>query len=215
MTDDDTDYVTADVTAIVLAGGRSRRMGREKAALVLAGHTLLQRAVDAASGAACAVVVVGAPGRALPAVTTPLRLTLVTDEEEGVGPLAGIVAGLEAVQTPVTLVVACDMPFVEPALLRLLTAVVRDGASVAMPIVDGQPQPLCSAVRTDVLSALREALADGARAASVLADLSGARLLSPADWGAADPRGSSFVGVNTPEEWERAEAVEAGRTRGA
>jgi molybdopterin-guanine dinucleotide biosynthesis protein A len=185
----------------------------------LGGRTLLQRAIDAAGAAADAagaaadaVVVVGAPGRVLPAVTSPVPLTVVTDPEEGVGPLAGIVAGLAAVRTPVAVVLACDMPFVEPALLRLLAAAVREGAPAVLPMVEGQAQPLCSAVRTEAVVALGAVLASGTRAASALADLPGARLLSPAEWGRADPGGISFVGVNTPEEWARAEAIEAART---
>lgn len=204
-----------DVTAIILAGGRSRRMGRDKAALVLGGRTLLQRAVDAASAAAAAVVVVGAPGRELPQLTSTVALTLVTDADEGLGPLAGIVAGLEAVRTPITVVVACDMPFLAPALLRLLASVVRGGASVAVPEVDRRAQPLCAALQTRALAPLRVALADGLRAASTLADLPGARLVASREWEAADPLGASFVGVNTPEEWARAEAMEAARTSDA
>jgi molybdopterin-guanine dinucleotide biosynthesis protein A len=205
--------MTEQVTAIVLAGGRSTRMGRDKAALVLGGRTLLQRAIDAAGAAAGAVVVVGAPGRALPPVTSPVPITLLTDPEEGAGPLAGIVAGMAAVRTPVAVVLACDMPFVEPALLRLLVAAVRERAPSALPVVEGQAQPLCSAVRTDALTSLRAVLASGTRAAAALADLPGARLLAPAEWGVADSQGISFVGVNTPEEWARAEALDAARTR--
>lgn len=211
MSDEATPEATIDVTAIVLAGGRSSRMGSDKAALVLGGRTLLQRAVDAACGAASAVVVVGAPGRALPKVTSTVPMHLVTDAGEGAGPLGGIVAGLAAVGTSVALVVACDIPFIEPSLLRLLAARVREGASAAVPVVDGQAQPLCSAVRTDAFEALRAAFQGGTRAASLLADLPGALLVDADEWGVADPAGASFIGVNTPEEWARAEALEAAR----
>lgn len=203
-----------DVTAIVLAGGRSRRMGRDKAALVLGGRTLLQRAVDAAGSAADAIIVVGAPGRLLPAVTSSVPLVLLADAEEGSGPLAGTVTGLRAVRTAVAVVLACDMPFVTPSLLSLLASVVREGVSAAVPVVEGEPQPLCSAVRADALGALEAMLAGGARAASVLLDLPRARPVGPDEWRRADPDGQSFVGVNTPEEWEQARALDA-RLRGA
>jgi len=198
-----------EVTAIVLAGGRSTRMGRDKASLVLGGRALLQRAVDACGEAASAVVVVTAPGRELSGVTSALPLTFVTDAEEGAGPLAGIVAGLSAIQTPVALVVACDMPFIAPELLRFLASSIGDGVSAAVPVLDGQAQPLCSAVRADALEALQAAFAGGTRAASAVGDLPGARLIQAAEWRVVDPTGTSFVGVNTPEEWARAEALEA------
>ncbi len=191
------------VTAIVLAGGRSTRMGRDKASLVLGGRTLLQRVVDAVGVIASEVVVVGAPGRDLPAVVSPRALLLVADSVEGQGPLAGIIAGLDATERAVAVVVGCDQPFVQPALLAHLAELATMHVA-AVPVVDGRAQPLCSAVRREALPALRTAFEGGQRAARVIADLDGAVLVPPDAWQAFDPDGRSFAGVNTPQELDAA-----------
>ena len=195
-----------EVVAIVLAGGRSRRMGRDKAGVVLGGRTLLQRAVDATAGVATRVVIVGAPGRALPEVACARPLVFVTDPVEGEGPLAGIVTGLEAAGAPVAVVTCCDQPFIRPAFLWLLAECARTHVAV-LPVFEGRPEPLCTAVRREALPQLRAALDHGNRAAMVLADLPGALLLPREEWEAADPDGWSFTGVNTPEELARAETL--------
>jgi molybdopterin-guanine dinucleotide biosynthesis protein A len=217
----------AEIAAIVLAGGRSTRMGQDKASLVLGDRTLLHRAVDAVGAVADDVVVVLRPGAPVPvldmrAFTATARpepvegrdrrasarpaLTFVDDEAADEGPLVGITSGLAHVRAPVALVVACDQPFVRPELLRLLAEYAREHTAV-VPVVDGLPQPMCSAVRTEVLPQLRALIADGSRAASELADLPGALLLSRDAWAQVDPDGRSFIGVNTPEELAQARAL--------
>lgn len=196
------------MTAIILAGGGSTRMGRDKASLVLGGRTLLQRVIDAAAEVADATVVVLAPGRPLPPLEPRGALRLTTDEVGGQGPLAGILAGLAAAEGEVALLLACDQPFVRPTLLRLLAEQAAE-APVAIPLLDGQPQHLCSAVRLDTAPALREAYARGSRAAAAISDLPGTRLLAPEVWRAADPDGVSFAGANTPEELAHLEVLAA------
>jgi molybdopterin-guanine dinucleotide biosynthesis protein A len=181
-------------------------MGRDKAAVVLGGRALLQRAVDAVSEVADQVILVGAPRRALPAVTSAKPLVTVRDRTEGEGPLAGIVAGLEAAEAPAVLVVGCDQPFTQPPLLALLAERARSHAAV-LPLLDGRPQPLCSAVRLEALPSLRAMFEAGERAARVLAELPGALLLPEDEWRGVDPEGRSFIGVNTPEQLAHAEAL--------
>ncbi|MFA7249680.1 MAG: molybdenum cofactor guanylyltransferase [Dehalococcoidia bacterium] len=200
-----------EVTGIVLAGGRSRRMGRDKASLVLDGETLLQRTVRALSAVATEVVVVRAPGAALPPVVAPCPVVDVEDPVEGEGPLVGIAAGLEAAHAPLAIVVGVDMPFLQPALLRLLAERVRGGARWVLPIAGHRPQPLCSAFARDALETLRAHIAAGDRAPmAVAADLGMVRL-EPEAWRAADPEGLSFMDVDTPEDFAAALArVRAG-----
>lgn len=195
--------------AIVLAGGRSTRMGRDKAAIVLAGRTLLQRAVDAVEDLVDEIVLVGAPGRALPPVASDRPLRAVSDPVEGEGPLAGLLAGLAATEVERCLVVGCDQPALAPALLRVLLERL-DGARSASPLVDGRPQPLVSAVRREVRGDLEARFARGERALRALTEVEGADLVPEAAWRAADPDGRSFLGVNTPEDLARVEALLAG-----
>jgi len=189
----------ADVVGIVLTGGRSSRMGEDKASLLLGGTTLLGRAVTALDAVADEVVVVRAPGQALPLVQATGSLTIVADPVEGAGLLEGIATGLEASSAPIAVVVGVDHPFLRPALLRLLVERVRAGASWALPVAGGHPQPMCSALSRFSLVGIRAAVARGERSPiSVARDL-GAVLIEERDWRSADPAGLSFWDVDTPE----------------
>ena len=205
----------APLAAVILAGGRSTRMGRDKASLVLRGRTLLDRTLEALYQLPdlVEVILVLAPGQQAPPFAGAVPGVIVRDRLEGGGPLPAIALGLEAARAgsarvDVALVLGCDTPFVRPALLALLARGARE-QPVVLPVHDARPQPLCSAVRLEVLPAIEALLAAGKRAASVLADLPGARLLAASEWASADPDGLSFVGVNTPEELRRAESTAA------
>lgn len=191
-------------TGIVLAGGRASRMGGDKAALDLGGRTLLQHAVDALAIVVDEIVIVGAPDRALPEVRTRVPLRRVDDAIVGVGPLAGIAAGLAAAQAPMALVVGCDMPFVSPALLRVLATRLADHATVVLPVHAGVPQPLCSAWRTNLAGEVAARLARGERAPIAVARALGAVWLEPEAYADADAEGRSFTSLDTPEAYAAA-----------
>ena len=199
-------HETPRVTGIVLAGGRSRRMGSDKAALAFGGRTLLHHTIAALAEVADEVVVVRAPGRDLPPFDCQRPVRVVADPVEGEGPLVGIAAGLRAASAPVALVVAVDMPFLRPALLRLLAEHAAAGARCVVPIYQGRPQPLCSAWRRDALDVVQAQIDAGERAVMSVARALDAERLAPGEWRAADPDGRSFVNVNTPEEFEAAQA---------
>ena len=194
----------ANVTGIVLTGGRSSRMGEDKASLVLGGATLLARVVAALNALADEIVVVRAPGQSLPLVQTASTLTVVADRVEGAGPLEGIATGLEAITAPIALVVGVDHPFLRPTLLRLLLDEVQAGAPWVLPVFEGHPQPMCSAVAAASLGAIRTAISGGERSPATAARSLGAVLMDEARWRTADPEGLSFWDVDTPEAFEAA-----------
>ena len=194
------------MTGIVLAGGRSRRMGVAKVSLVLDGRTLLQRTVDALSAVADEIVVARAPGQRLPPLQSPRPMRTVQDAVAGEGPLVGIAAGLRAALAPVTLLVACDMPFLRPQLLRLLAERAEAGERFVIPLREGRPQPLCSALRREALPVVQARLDAGERAVMAVADELQAELLVQEAWAAADPDGRSFENINTPEQFAAAVA---------
>ena len=191
---------TPRVTAIVLAGGRSRRMGVAKASLMLDGRTLLQRTVDAVAAVADEIVVARAPGQRLPPLQSARPLRTVEDAVAGEGPLVGIAAGLRSALAPVALLVAGDMPFLRPQLLRLLVERAEAGSRFVIPVREERPQPLCSALRRETLPVVQARLDAGERAVMALADALEAELLAPEAWATADPDGRSFDNVNTPEQ---------------
>jgi molybdenum cofactor guanylyltransferase len=132
--------------AIVLAGGGSTRMGAPKAALEWHGSTLVRRVAGIVGRVAGPVVVVRAPGQALPPL--PAAVRVVEDAREGRGPLQGLLAGLEALDpdAAVAFVAAVDAPLLHPGLVRRALAACA-GADAAVPRAGGRAQPLAAAYR--------------------------------------------------------------------
>ena len=195
-------------SGIILAGGRSRRMGRDKCALEVGGRTLIQRVTDALDEVASEIIVVHAPRRPPPEVRSRAPLRLVADPFEDAGPLVAIAAGLEAASEPVAIAVGCDAPQLQPALLRLLAEWAQAGSPLVAPLHEGVPQWLCAAWRRDALPALRERIEAGDRAVAAAADtLEGVALLPAEAYVHLDPRGLSFLNVNTPEQLAEARAA--------
>ncbi|ADU51573.1 molybdopterin-guanine dinucleotide biosynthesis protein A [Thermaerobacter marianensis DSM 12885] len=192
-------------SGIILAGGESRRMGRDKAMLPTAqGPLLLHVARTLAATCAEVLVVDRPPGR-----YRHLGLPLVLDRFPGRGPLAGLHAGLEAMTYPYGLVVACDMPGLAPAVARFLVeqalAAERRGSPVdaVVPLRNGRPEPLL-AVYARRLAPVAEALLEqGSRPLRALLEAPGVRVIwvDEADLRQVDPDLRSLVNVNTPAEW--------------
>jgi molybdenum cofactor guanylyltransferase len=190
-------------TGVVVAGGRSRRLGQDKRRLRLWGEdgpALLERTV-ALLGGLCDEVVVAL---ADPAEWPELPARCVADTLPGAGVLSGLHAGLRAATRPYALVVAADMPFLSEALLRAMLAHPREfdvlalagpGARNALGI-----EPLHAVYRADVAGHLGEALARGER--GIAAALAGLRVdvLPPEEAARHDPAGRSSWSVNTPEQ---------------
>lgn len=198
--------------AVVLAGGRSSRMGRSKADLEWHGSTLLRRVVGLAGrGAGGPVVVVRAPGQSLPGL--PTDVAVVADEVSDRGPLAGLAAGLAALEdrTEAAFVCATDLPFLHPAYVRRVLAGLG-GADVALPRVHGFRQPLAAAYRTSLAGRVTDLLATGStRPADLLSScevvaLDEAFLLSDPELLAVDPALDSVRGVNDVAAYEQARA---------
>ncbi|WP_233552748.1 molybdenum cofactor guanylyltransferase [Jiangella rhizosphaerae] len=145
--------------AVVLAGGAGRRLGgADKPGLVVGGRTLLDRSVAAAHGAGITRIVVVGPRR-----ETELPVVWTREDPPGGGPLAGLAAGLAALDlSPEALVVlAADLPRVSSALVgRLLAGLGQDTDAVAVVDAAGWVQPLVAAYRTAPLRAALDALGD-------------------------------------------------------
>lgn len=152
-------------TGIVLAGGSSSRMGRDKAFIEVDGRPLVAIAVDALrSGGASRVLVVA--GDALRIRRLDLGLELLADEHPGDGPLGGLATGLRASRDPIAMVLACDMPAIDGESVTRIVGALADhpAALVATPVVGDRRQILTAAYRVTVLPALDAAFAAGERA---------------------------------------------------
>jgi molybdopterin-guanine dinucleotide biosynthesis protein A len=150
------------LTGLILAGGRSTRMGREKALLTLAdGRTLLQRQVDVLRAAGAAKVQVSM--RAGDKLNPGAGVGLVEDGEADVGPLAGIAAGLRAAPPGLVIVLAVDMPSITAEHLKRLLEIATPGRGV-VPVVAGQIEPLAAVYPTSLAGSAETWLAGGQRA---------------------------------------------------
>ncbi len=129
---------------LVLAGGRSERLGRDKAAVVVDGKTLLERAVGMLEGLVADVWV--AVRRDQLTDSLRLRFSLLPDAFDGIGPAAGILAAHRLHPDSAWLVLACDMPRVTPGVLRLLVGRrdARQPGIAFKAVADGRPEPLCA-----------------------------------------------------------------------
>tara|TARA_B100000029_G_scaffold512072_1_gene607768 strand:- start:11416 stop:12015 length:600 start_codon:yes stop_codon:yes gene_type:complete len=190
-----------DVTGIILIGGRSTRMGSNKALLPVNGSTLLQYCVTAISGVVDEIVVVNAPDRAIPEIESNIPLVFGEDRLLDEGPLVGIAAGLELSRAPTSIVTAVDMPLIRSELLELLIEKVDNNHQWVVPIAEGRPQPLCSALLTNSLSIINAKILEGVRAPMALSGDLNAYRLKEEEWQEVDPNGQSFKNINTPEEF--------------
>jgi len=180
--------------AIILAGGRGSRMGGiSKADLVVGGERLLDGVLRAASSAARIVVVGDTP--------VPPGVLVTREDPPGTGPAAGLVAGLAAITdpSPWTLVLACDLPFLDAGTLQHLIAR-RDPTRIATAFRsshDGLPEPLCAIYEPAALAGLEAFVAGGRNCPRKFLIQSGALLLD-------QPRAEALDNVNTPTELDDA-----------
>ena len=206
-----------EAAAIVLAGGRSSRMGSPKAGLEWHGSTLLRRVTGILARAVAPgpVVVVSAPGQELPALAPGVEI--VADAREGRGPLQALAAGLAAVgdRARVAYVSSTDVPLLHPAFVRRVLEVLDDGVDVVLPDVGGYRQPLSAAYRVALLRTVEELIAaDRMRPAylferSAVRHLSEGDLLGDATLARLDPQLSSVTNLNEPVDYERVHALPA------
>jgi molybdopterin-guanine dinucleotide biosynthesis protein A len=179
------------MAGVLLTGGASSRMGTDKARLVVHGEALAARAARVLSAVCDPVIEVGQGVTGLPAIQ---------EDPAGAGPLVALVAGVGALGDPrPVLLLACDLPFVEPALLRLL--VEWPGTGTVIPVVDGRHQYACARYGAATLERAKVALRSGELSLRGIAD-SGVETLTEAECGeVADRR--AFADVDTPEDLER------------
>lgn len=184
-------------TAIVMAGGDSRRMGQDKADLVFGGETLLRRAIATMQTIFPKVIV------SVRQVRAGLGVPQVCDELPASGPLAGLISGLAQAGTSWVFAVACDMPFVTETVISRLAAY-RTGHQAVVPLVGGYPQPLAAFYATSALGAMRAGFAQGDRSLRDMLQRLEVRYVSEAELRDCDPQLRSFIDLDTPQDVEAA-----------
>ena len=145
---------------LVLAGGASRRMGSDKALLQVGSERLVDRQVRILREAGADPVFVGLPFGDAVAWPPPSGAIVVRDSQPDCGPLAGIVAGIEAADADLLFVVAVDLPLLHPDWIRSLIHRTRPGVG-AVPLVEGRLEPLAAAYPRSALSSANGRLQSG------------------------------------------------------
>jgi len=186
-------------SAVILAGGRSVRFGRDKTAEIVAGRSLLQHVVDAVSPIAAEIIVVRATGMPQPAASAETPVRQVEDAREG-GALAGLYSGLLASSQPFAIALGCDMPLLSRPLLRYLSGLMEEDVDVVMPLWEGKEEPLHALYRRSCLSAIERALDEGRRRMTDFLPDVRVRYVSHDELCAVDPEGRSFWNVNQPSD---------------
>ena len=194
---------TDGVTGIVLAGGRSRRLGRDKAVETIAGQSLIARVLDSLSHVAQELVVVVNDHERARELPLPDSVVTAVDIYPDTGSLGGIFTGLTASSNRWGIVVACDMPFLNLDLLEHLLAF-REGHDLVVPVIDHRPEPTHAAYSKVCLPAIETRLrANDLKIAKFFDDVR-AKYISQRRVEEIDPGGLSFFNINTEEDLTRA-----------
>ena len=188
----------------IIAGGQSRRMGRDKALVELGGMSLIKRVIQRSAelGQAETILITNKP-----ADYAHLGLPMFRDALPDKGSLGGIYTALMQATSPAVLVLACDMPFVNADLLRFMMARLDADTDIVVPRVNGYPQALHAIYRKTCIPPIREQLEANRLKIIRFYDQMRVRYLDEADYADLDPAGRSFTNLNTPEELAEAERL--------
>jgi molybdopterin-guanine dinucleotide biosynthesis protein A len=187
---------------IILAGGQSSRMGKNKALLPLPGNeqlTFVEHLARILTACCSEVLLVVRDQAAATAYVALPNVRVVIDKTPGYGPLMGLYSGLSEIHTTHALVLAVDMPFVQPAILAFLLAQPPTD-SILVPVVNGVPQVLCAVYPRSILPVIEERLNLGRRDPRSLLNMVNVTTIDEACLREIDPQLRSFININTPGE---------------
>lgn len=188
-----------DCCAIILAGGKSSRMGQSKALLRFDGEPLIVHQVRALQCLFGEIAVVAAAEQELP----PLPVTLIRDEVAHQGPVGGMYYGLRAVGRDYCFVSSCDLPFLNLSLVSYLVSKISD-YDVVVPYWQGRLQSLHAVYRRSVAAFLKEQLERGELRPVMLYDKVRTYKVGEHEIRRFDPEGLSLLNINTPDDYKKA-----------
>jgi molybdopterin-guanine dinucleotide biosynthesis protein A len=187
------------ISAFILAGGKSSRMGTDKALLDWAGRPLLTHMVELAKSVTREVKIVG------DSVKFATFAAVVEDIFPGCGPLSGIHAALMNSDSELNLILGVDLPFLDSGLLNYVASqAAESGAIVTVPIARGYYEPLCAVYRKEFSLAAEKALQTGKFKIDALFQQVSLRVVDEKELQGAGHSINAFRNLNTPEQWEQA-----------
>jgi molybdopterin-guanine dinucleotide biosynthesis protein A len=191
------------LSVVIQAGGRSSRMGKDKALVLLDGRPLVEYVITSAAGLGAETLITTNS----PAQLARFGLPLVSDPVPGAGALFGLQTALHAASGSHILLIACDMPFLQRPVLEDLAALAPQ-ADVVAPVIEGRFEPvLATYSRVRCLQAVERALEAGERRMISFFPQVEILALDEPHLRSLDPELISFFNINTPEDLHRAEAM--------
>jgi molybdenum cofactor guanylyltransferase len=188
------------VGGIILAGGKSTRMGLPKATLPFGPELMLQRVVRLLSSVVQPIVVVAAPAQELPPL--PGGVLIARDEREARGPLEGLSAGLAALalHSDAAYATSCDVPLLQPAFVQAMIDSLSD-ADIAVPVEEEFAHPLAAVYRTSVLPHIHHLLTANQLRPAFLFDRVKTRRIAIDELRSVDARLTTLSNLNRPEDY--------------
>ncbi|MBS0149700.1 MAG: molybdenum cofactor guanylyltransferase [Nitrospira sp.] len=194
----------SNVTGVLLAGGKSRRMGVDKRFLAVGERPLLERSQNVLSEIFERVCIVIAQDSPLLEAHIPVMRDLIPSS----GSLGGMYTGLHQSATPYIFLAACDMPFIHEGLVQYIVSQ-KDDADIVLAYWNGRPQPTHAVYSRNCLSVVEGLIRSGDLKLQRLltCPVLRVRLITEDEIRKIDPDGRSFLNVNTPSDLERARSL--------
>ena len=185
------------VTGVLLAGGKSSRMGTDKAWLQVEGQPLIERSIDTLRQCFTHNIIVANQ----PQVFDSLGLPVIPDDESGLGPIGGLLTALRHVGTPSIFLVACDMPYLNAPLIRDMANAIGERDAVVASIA-GRLEPLHAVYRCAIRLVVETQISARALSLQILVGKLNVKILSEKELGRYREWRKVFLNVNTPEEFQ-------------
>jgi len=187
-----------DVTSFITAGGRSSRMGTDKAWLDVGGRAMIEHVIAALEPVTQRVAIIANSSN-----YARLGFPVYADTNSGIGPLEAIRTALANAVTSQVILVGCDLPFVTSELFKLLLRLSGNYHATVPVSSDGRLEPLCGVYRVEALPVVSKLIACGGRKVSVLFDRVPTRLVAFAELSHLPNSHRFFENINTPEDYLR------------
>ena len=198
-----------EVSCIILAGGKSLRLGYDKVFETVGERNLLQQVISCAGTLGSEIIIVTAGEQTFPGLTDYSKLNIVTDIYPGRGPLGGIYTGLATSTSFYNLIVASDMPFLNRALLRYMIRLSVD-FDLVVPRVGSLVEPLHAVYTKNCLAQIKPMIKQDRLSVNQLFHLVKTRYVEVKEIEKFDPRHLSFFNVNTEADLARARELAGG-----
>lgn len=195
------------MTSIILAGGKSLRLGQSKALQAIGGKSLIQWVVDHLAILSTEIIIATAHGEAIPC-SSAVRIKTVADIYPRKGPLGGIYSGLIASSSSQAIVVGCDTPFLSVSLLEYMTQTLAD-SDIALPRIGEMVEPLCAVYSKNCLAPIQELLEQNELGISKLFSMVKVKYVEEAEINSFDPEHLSFFNINSQDDLTRARKLAA------